>query len=269
MSKPQIHVSQIVRGTKCGEQLRRILAGERRPPGIAAHVGTANHKAHDFDMGAVIEGKSLPDLDHTEDLVAEAVKSLCKEGVATLGESEKSMRERGIAKAVRINRVRHNDLAPTIRPVRIQYKWVAELEGYPYDLAGEIDLEEEDGFCDLKTSGRWPDKLMAENSMQLDMYALARNVCDDVAMPQKCRLDIVCDVQNKKSISTALKQQETVRTEEHLDAMLRRIENHIEMLDKGMFLATDPANWWCDPKWCGFYDDCPYAKGRMQVGYAS
>lgn len=270
MAKPQLHVSQIRRLCLCGEQYRRIhRCGDRRPPGAAAYVGTANDRAHKHDLKQKMETGELESLGATADIVRDSVNSLFEEGVHLVrGEREKTVRGAAIDKAVRMNKTRHEELAPIIRPVGLGTKWVAELEGYPYDLAGEIDVEDEQiPVRDLKTSGKYPPASAADDSMQLDMYALYKHLCGGTPLPMKVALDYVTDVMNKSGPKTTAKILLSVRQQGHIDSMLARIERVITCIEKDVFIPADPDSWVCSEKWCGFYTDCPYAKGRVQVGY--
>jgi len=270
MTKPQLHVSQIRRLCLCGEQYRRIhVLGERRPPGAAAHIGTANDRAHKDDLQHKIDAGVLRELTYTNDVVRDSLNALFEEGVHLVeGESEKSVKGNAVDRAIRINKVRHEELAPIIKPTALGTKWVAVLEGYPYDLAGEMDVEDEDiPVRDLKTSGGYPAHTAADTSMQLDMYALYKHCCGAEQLPMRVALDYVTDVMNKSGPKTTAKVLDSVRSEGHVQSMLARIERVISCLEKGVFLPADPDSWVCCEKWCGFFTDCPYAKGRVQVGY--
>jgi hypothetical protein len=273
MDKPQLHQSHIAMLARCGEQYRRrYRCGDRCPPGIAAHVGSGNHAAHSLDMNKVLTTGSLASLEETADAAVRCLDARWDaDGVLLFGDDLKRPESavRGDAKdlTVKLNEVRHGVLAPAIKPTRVSQKWVAELEGYPYDLAGEMDVEAEDGLHDLKTTGRWPESDAANSSLQLTVYTLARHFCDGIALPQDVHLDFVCGVKYKTKLSTGVKRQKSVRTQEHIDAFLARLGRVFEVLDKDVFLPTDPSNWWCNPRWCGYYPTCPYVKGRVQVGY--
>lgn len=269
--KPQLHQSHIAMLARCGEQYRRrYRCGDRCPPGIAAHIGSGNHAAHALDMNRVLATGSLAALEETHEAVIKCLDARWDaDGVLLFGDDLKRPEKvlRGEAKdlAVKLNTVRHEVLAPVLEPVRVSQKWVVELAGYPYDLAGEMDLEAKDGLHDLKTTGRWPDMSEADDSLQLTTYAMARNVCDNIPMPQDVHLDYVCGVKNRNKLSTGVKRQKSVRTQEHIDALLARLERVMTTLDKDAFLPTDPSNWWCSPRWCGYHSTCPFVKGRVQV----
>lgn len=270
MSKPQLHQSQIRRLCLCGEQFRRIYrCGERRPPGAAAYIGSANDLAHKKDLQTKIDDGHLEDLNTTSDIVRDSLNSMFEGGVhLAKGESEKAVRGNAIDKAVRMNKVRHEELAPVIRPIAVGTKWVAELGGYPYDLAGEFDVEDEViPIRDLKASGKYPPATMADDSVQLDMYALYKHFCGGTNLPMQVALDVVTDVMNKGGPKTTAKILISTRTEGHVQSMLARVERIMECLEKDVFIPADPESWICSEKWCGFFNDCAYAKGRAQMGY--
>ncbi|MCU0916969.1 MAG: PD-(D/E)XK nuclease family protein [Planctomycetes bacterium] len=274
MPKPKLHVSHISMGARCGEQLRRFLAGERIPPGIAAIVGTANHKADEQDMTAKLKGEPLTELGASNELVATVTNSLWGEGVF-LSEDERQTPEpklRGLAveRAVRLNTVRRNVLVPQINPKAVARKCVLEVEGFEYDLAGEIDLEEQDdSINDLKTKAKAPPKDEADKSIQLTMYTLFKFYIDKV-MPPKVKLNVLVDSQLKTpgKVNTHALTLSSTRSPEELEAMLLRVANFMECLKKGVFMPTNPDNWWCSRRFCGYAPTCPYVRGIKTFGWA-
>jgi hypothetical protein len=265
MPKPKIHVSHLITGARCGEQLRRILAGERIPPGIAAFVGTLNHKADEMDMTAKLLKKPIPDLSASNDFVAQAGNSLWREGIFLNDEdrevNEKVLRGKAIDRAIRLNTLRHTQLVPTITPTAVARKWVLEIEGMDYDLAGEIDLEDEEGsILDLKTKGKAPPKDEADKSIQLTMYTIGKYYTDRI-MPPKVKLNVLVCSDAEKAVAK-LVTLESTRSPEEIESMMARIANFIDCLKKGVFMPCNPDQWCCSSRWCGFYLTCPYVRGR-------
>lgn len=268
MPKPKIHVSHIIMGARCGEQLRRFLGGEKIPPGIAAIVGTANHKADELDMTAKLKGNPLDDLDASNGLVAYTTEHLWKEGVFLSDDERKEpvgkLQTQAIKRAIRLNTVRRTQLVPLITPKAVARKCVLEIDGFEYDLAGEIDLEEaDDSINDLKTKAKAPPKTEADSSIQLTMYTLFKYYIDKV-MPPEVKLNVLVDSELKTSDrqNTKLVRLASTRSPEEMEAMLLRVANFMECLKKGSFMPCNPDNWWCCKKFCGWYDGCPYVRGR-------
>jgi hypothetical protein len=278
--KPQIHVSHLRRLATCGEQYRRIyVCGERVPPGVAALVGTATHGVHEEDLRAKMETGKLLDLDRTNSMAAERVDRMFRDGVylapAERGQDLKKLRGQAVDRAVRLDVMRHVQLAPGIQPISLSRKWVCTLEGYPYDLAGEFDVEEAgDVLDDLKTSGKYPSKSAADDSMQVTMYGLAKKVCDGREFA-KMRLQFLLDIKGRPSKShpeggkptSKVVVMDTVRSPAHYEALLARLVNFMEALQKGVFVPCDPEHWACDPRWCGFFETCAYVRGKVVVGW--
>jgi hypothetical protein len=75
-------------------------------------------------------------------------------------------------KAIRLTRLHAMTFAPTIEPIYLQRSLSMTLPGYPFDIGGVLDIQEADRVRDTKTSGKTPNKTVAETSDQLTVYAM-------------------------------------------------------------------------------------------------
>jgi hypothetical protein len=255
--KPQLHVSALE--MKCMEAFRRrYLEGEIIPPGVALIVGTGTHKGVDVNMRHKIQTGLLLPVDAVADAARDGVNRAWEGGVKLepeeISQGIKVVKGQAVDKAVRLATLHHKEKAPRIRPTHAERPWTLEINGYPLDLAGRIDIQEADTVRDTKTSGKTPAANCAERSIQLKAYALAVKVLDGKA-PSKVFLDYLIDTSKAKSESF-----EHEPNDEDFQAVLNRIEVIASAMEKGVFVPVEPTHWCCDPKWCGYYATCRYIR---------
>jgi len=265
LAKPQLHASDLRTLSMCPMRyFYRRVEGIIAPPGVALVVGSTVHRSVEHDMRTKLEEKKLADAEVLTDLAVEALKEKFKEGVA-LDEDEKKVGEKATRaeaekKVVRLSLLHHDEAAPGIEPLYVERKWVIKMKGYPMDLAGQIDVQELDlSVDDAKTAGRTPPKTAADTSQQLTMYALATKVTDG-KLPPKVRLHNLVDLKKPKLVTY-----ESTRDEEDVTILLRRVQAAVQLIEKGVWFPCDPGDWCCSPRWCGYWDRCPYSKKPVSV----
>lgn len=271
--KPQLHYSHLSMFTRCGEQYRRrYLEGIIIAPGMALHVGVGTHASVELNLKAKLATGALLPQDAVQDAARDGVvKSIEASGV-TLDADEKAAglkaaQGAAVDMAVALSIVHHLQVAPKVNPAHIERPWVLELRGSKYDLAGRIDIQETGEAAtpgtirDTKTCARSPAAGDADSKDQLTMYALAALTLDGAIPP------LVMDYLVKTKVPKAVTQS-TVRTQEDLGVLLRRIEVMISAIQHGVFVPASQENWWCSPRWCGYFDSCPYARKRIVVPVA-
>ena len=116
---------------------------------------------------------------------------------------------------------------------------------------------------DVKTAAKSPGKDDADKSQQLSVYAYASRALDvqqGISAPdaglQLTHL-IVTEAGNASVV-----QQRTTRTNSDIIRTLARMQQTYNGIKAGVFPPTDPSNWWCSKKWCGYWGECPYADRR-------
>jgi len=244
---------------RCAEQFRRrYVCGEIIPPGVALIVGSSTHKGIELNMKHRIQTGQLLPLDAVKDMTRDAVMSRWeREGVLLTEIEEKKgwrkVRAEAIDTAVGLGSLHHSALAPIIKPTHVERPWRVVLDGFPYDMTGKIDLQEADWIIDTKTAGRTPPEDQIHSDGQLTVYAMAGNVLDHKAY--KLRKDILIKTKTPKVI-----QQTTTRDETDYNTILRRVETLSRCVEKGAFPPTDPGNWVCSPRFCGYHPSCVYVK---------
>jgi RecB family exonuclease len=235
------------------------------PPAVAMVVGTATHKSVEANMQSKLKDGKLLEVAAIKEIAAVTLNQRWEaEGILLTDEEwaagEKMVRGEAVDKAVNLSVCHHKVLAPTIRPTAVERKWVIELEGYPMDLGGQIDLQEKDCIRDTKTSAKSITQDVADKSDQLTMYALAGKV-NDGAIPGSLALDNLVALKRGAKANTLW----TKRDEQDVQIFLRRIERAIEVIQTGKFMPCSSDSWCCNPKWCGYFSICPFSKKPVSV----
>lgn len=269
--KPVLHHSQLAMLSRCPMQYEfRYVKGIIIPPAIALLTGTATHAGVEANLkhkAADPEGGLLP-AEHVVEAAVDCFKAKWEKDGYMLDDEEQ---EQGVDKVkgdaidtvAALSNLHHRDLAPIIypkSPEHVERTWRLELKGYPVDLAGTIDIQEEDAVRDTKTAKRDPGKDSADKSEQLTVYALAVKALDGKA-PEMVVLDNLI-----KKKQPEVKTYESKRDDADFKEVLLRVARAVKVIESGAFFPTDPSNWACSKKFCGYWSQCPHgAKGRVQV----
>ena len=144
----------------------------------------------------------------------------------------------------------------------MERSWVLDIEGLGIQLAGKTDIQEFDYIRDTKTSSKSPVRTLADESLQLSVYALAARQIDGV-MPENVALDYL--VQTPKRGDQKLVTLEAKRSEESLKPVLARLEVMDRIISSGMFTPAPVNAWWCSRGFCDFWSDCRYASHPVSV----
>src|SRR5678809_1397706 len=131
MNKRQIHNSSLDMLSRCGEQFRRrYIEGEKLAPAIALAVGTLMEPQEVWDIAR-----------------DELVREWDRDGVLDTDEEivlygPAKAKAMAIDKSVRLAGLHRRIFAPTYNPTHLERKWVLDIEGFPFELAGAIDIQE-------------------------------------------------------------------------------------------------------------------------------
>ena len=156
--------------------------------------------------------------------------------------------------------------AKGVTPVRIEEKVLIKLPGVDVELLGYLDVVLEDASVwDIKFKAKAPKKTLAHNSKQLTVYALALREKYGETPPE---LGLACGVGTKTPYARILP---TRRDAENCAAMRDRIVEMELQIQSGLFPPADQEHdWWCTPKWCEYFAECPYgarARSSMAVDF--
>jgi hypothetical protein len=262
--RPQLHMTGLDLMLKCAEAWRRrYKCGEKRPPGVAQLVGKATHKPAEENLKHKMTTGALMPVEAVADMGRDVLNKEWDgpEGVwLPDGDDAKTVRGEAVDKVVRLSRLHATELAPVLNPTHVEREWALTLPGYPMDLAGTLDVQEGTVVRDLKTRKVSLPSNGSEvhGSQQLTAYALAVYAIDRVQLPIAVKLDALVDLKTPKTQT-----QESVRDVRDFQELHRRLEVAATAIDKEVFLPARPTDWWCSPRWCGYWDTCPYAARRL------
>lgn len=257
--KRHLSVSQLNTLTRCPQQFyHRYVLGEKRPPGVALVIGKGVHAAVEKDLGAKLEwGELLPD-DSIADFAADATRRLWKQDEPVRTEDDPD--EGGaIDEAVKLAELHHEKVAPVVEPVALERPFVLEVPDFSFDIKGVVDVEETNVIRDTKTSAKAPSGNPATKSLQGELYTLEAKVRGhDKAF--------VLDHLVRGKTARYIPSHATFTENDHR-SFLKRVEQFGKMVESGSFPPTDPTNWACSAKWCGWWDSCDWgARQKVTVG---
>lgn len=259
--KPQLHASDINTLYTCPmryyyRHIEHIIA----PPAVAMITGTGTHVSIEHNLNNKIKNDELLPIAQIKDIARDAIERLWDAEVYLTAEEEKNLRvvkADSVDMVVTLAELHAVHLAPKLEPKAVERKWVIELEGYPYDLAGRIDIEEITGTIrDTKTKKQSPGKDDADTSFQLSMYSLAKEICDGERPDTLC-LDTLVKTKTPQIIT-----QTSFRTDKANQVLMNRIERAIEVIEAGNFMPCDPSHWACSARFCGYHKICKYWSGK-------
>jgi len=262
--RPHISPSQLSRYFTCGEQYRRIyIMQERRPPGIALLKGTAVHGAAELNNRQKLETRAdVPESTMVEAAVAILGERITVEGLELTKEETAMGKATVVGKATdsvaRLTSLYAREVAPGLMPALVEHAVRVELPGLR-DIVGRIDVVDEAAVIrDLKTSGRAKSADDLETD-QLAFYAAAYEVTTG-QLPAAVQLDVLVDTKVPK-----VQQLRAQRNAQDKVVLAARVNAMLMGLEAGVFLPATPGHWACTPRFCGFWDSCPYVNAARRA----
>jgi hypothetical protein len=251
---------------KCGQQYFYVFPeGMRNVMGVATAAGTAVHNSVASNLQSkLVTGEFLP-LGAVQEIADASVRREFDRGVrinAEDGDSEAEALGVTADRVVKMASAHAGEIAPKLHPLAVERGWQLEIPSESITLTGIIDVDEEDGLRDLKTSARKSRSDLADVSDQLTLYGLAKNVIDGVAEP-KVTLDYIVAPRGKEAVVQP--PLISTRGQEDFDRVLRRIERAAATIRAGAFMPARPTDWWCSERWCSFTSICPFFKRPVSV----
>ena len=278
--KPQLHNSDIHLLLACGERfVRRKLRGEREPISTPLILGKTQHHVAYADLTQKLESGELMPTDAVKDLAADRLQIEWDSGPLLLDQHEQAQgleAVKGRLKDVAVDAavVHHTELAPKLSPAPngLEWSWVLKADGYPYDLAGQVDVKEHirpNGTLmarirDLKFVKKAPAQYEVEQSSQLTVYTLAVKAIDGLDV-QDVWIDAL--VKPTKTLGTRLVSLYSTRTEADRRSFVARFEQAIVAIEKSVFMPANPAEPWAPCRQCGFAPTCRYYTNRPTTIY--
>jgi len=280
-NKPQLHQSHLALLYRCGYKFSLVvLNGEREPQTTPLIIGTGTHAANAKNLQNKIDKGSLLDKSIVEDVARDSFLAAWDNSPVVLNEEEKFLgmkRAKGAAmdQTIDCSKAYHYDVAPNIQPISVEKKFVIEAQGYDYDFAGQIDVDEDkktpdketcpgetiigDGIRDTKTRKTNLGQQEVDCSEQYTFYALykwlesgKKKVPDFVAQdsiikPTKTRAAYCVSHYSRREIKDFV-------------VAFRRFNQACKIIRAGMFTPASPSDYLCTPEFCGFFASgrCPY-----------
>lgn len=259
MLVPNLSHTSVGMMSKCPKQFYyRYIEGLKVPPGAAFAFGTSYHHAVGENFEFKIKTK--------QDLAIGAVWAIFSDQWEREADQVDWLFEdgdRGELKDVGLHLVELylSNIAPIRNPKAVEIEFDVAVPYVERRFRGRIDYVDNDGiYIDHKTSSKKWNQGRADTSLQVDAYYLAAQIegeetpgfCFDVAVKKK--IPEVQVVQTHRS---------KIQIQEYVD----RLQDVEKLINAEIFPKTDPGNWWCSPRWCGYYPACmqglPYSQLRL------
>jgi len=278
--KSQLHVSMLGTISACGIQFQRRYGArfgiwpeeEIIPPGIALVIGISTHKAIQCNLDNKIRDGELLPREEVKQIARDAFSGIWQGGMTFSEEEAQNMsatQSAAIDMTIRLSDLHYTQLAPKLNPEAVEEPFVIELENYPFDLAGQIDIRESyksknnDIYSlirDTKTSGKTP-SADTIRSIQMAMYSLGHKVLHK-KLPDRVFLDFLVKTKTPKLVILDAEPEE-----KWIAPLYHRIERFAEIIEavksgKQALTPANPDDWRCQERWCGYAQTCKYWSGR-------
>lgn len=264
--KPIISPSQLDMYFRCGEQWRRrYVCKEKIPPGIALLKGAAVHKAAEVNFSQKIESHTDLPLKDLQGAAEEHISSMVsQEGILLSAEENSRGMQTVLGEAkdrtYAMTGALHREIAPRIQPALVEEFVRIDLPNHSHDLLGRLDLATtDDEIVDLKTSSRKKNQNDIDRSDQLTFYGVAFKH-QAGREPKGIRLEVI--VETKVPSVQSLR---SPRGESDKRILLNRINAMIAGVKAGVFLPAAPGSWLCSPKFCGYWETCPFVNSERRA----
>ena len=288
--KRQLHVSTITLIGSCAHRyyLRHIRA-IHRPRSPALVVGSAAHKGSAMNLTHKVanDGELLP-LDEVTEITSKSLNEECdrEEGVSKDGIKKITRKEQGelVDESVRFAKIHYDHVAPVVNPgkakvvvdgeemevANVERPYVLNMKNYPFNLAGTIDLvdEDEQGVCvrDSKTARRSPAPFKAQSSIQGTAYTMALHYMDKIPYPIGFGLDYLVKLKDPKNDKHVHQ-----RSERHLEGekvFLRIFEMACKVIDNQCWMPAEPGGFSSPCNYCEYrHGDCVYYRDPTTVAF--
>jgi len=246
---------------------------ERRPPGIALLVGSGVHVGAERAMKTKAETHANARAEDVRDMaVAGFDDRMHKEDVLFTKDERSQGRELVVGKTRdRVAAMAHYwacvaqpEYQPDA-PEDVEHQWSIQLPKTGTVLVGVTDLiiRGTDQVVDWKTTGgRRIAQREVDTSVALSAYALAY-LREHGREVNAVKLDVIQEGKQTKRYML-----QSTRNRIDYENLLNRISTMMAAVRAGNFVPCNPGEWFCDPKWCGFYENgCRYVNSeRLATG---
>jgi hypothetical protein len=274
LPKTYLSISQVNMYLRCAKQYKfRYVDDHMRPPGVAMALGSGGHAALEVTHHHLVDHDTPAPTEQLLDCFSDKFKEISQTIEDWEEEKPGLLKDKGIA----LVRLYNEQMAPHVRPqvddkrVRgIEKKFEVTVSGVP--MLGYIDLidgnsemafsheevlaiqatmgpkwipeELRTSIADFKFVGKTMPQATVDGSLQLTMYSLATGIA-------AVRFD-----QMIKTKVPKVKRATSIRTRQDHAWLKRIVRDVAEAISKGVFPPTDPTDWVCSAKWCGYWHMC-------------
>jgi hypothetical protein len=252
----QSTINQIL---KCAHQYELRQLHGNLPPGIAALSGSSVHEAAEYNHVQKIKTGQDEPLSVLKDCAEQAFHNRLKnEGVYILEEEMpylKRIIEDGKQRAFGCITGYHKKIAPSIRPVEefTEREIIVDI-GLELPIGSKYDTaDSNDNLFDLKTSARPYQDSYIKKAAQPTHYSMAYN---KVTGRYPAFHTVVLMETGEYQILSIQKSDDDFARHKLL------CKTVIDVINSGVFPPCNPdpkMSWWCQEKFCGYYNICQYS----------
>jgi len=265
-SKPQLHVSMLNTLAGCGEQFKRKYGHrfgiwpkeERTDHTVAQITGITLHKAVEFNLRHMMENDwRAATATSVREVVERDFAARWSKGVDLLPEEaaiETTTYQTALDQTIALSMLHYNEIAPNLRPIEVEKQFVIELTDQPIDLAGTIDVIEEDAIHDTKSSRG---AIKSARTTQTAMYCTAYKV-ENGHYPATVTLDVLQKLKTPKARPVT-----AIPSDHWIKPLFARVIQAIKLIeaaktDINVLTPARPGDWICTKKFCPFTKDCEF-----------
>lgn len=260
-----VSTSQLTMFGRCARQYCfRYVEHKIRPPAVVMLVGGGTHQGAETAMKYKVATGENQRPDDVRDAAVAAFDSRLGEDDVALDDEERS---RGRVAVIGEARDRVAAAAhfwaclaqPNYWPLSVEsveQRFRMPLQG-GLDLVGVVDLvTREQAVVDWKVGRRAIPQGEADTSIQLTAYALHHEYATGHA-PAEVQLAVIQEAKETKHYV-----RRSIRNRTDYRILLRRVELLQQAKAAGIFPPCNPDNWWCSPRFCGYWRECPYVNNE-------
>jgi CRISPR/Cas system-associated exonuclease Cas4 (RecB family) len=152
------------------------------------------------------------------------------------------------------------EFAPKRFPVAVEKEFEINIPEVERPFRGKIDFIGQDNFLlEHKTANKsWPESRL-ENTDQVQAYYLAyMNLTGE--WPTGFGFDIAVKTKKPK-----IQDLYTSRTSWQVEEYVGRLKTAEALISADVYPKTDPTNWFCSRRWCGYYGNCMAGEALSRI----
>lgn len=284
--KPQLHQSHLQMLYRCGYKFKRvILDGDKEPQTTPLVVGTGTHATNAQNLQNKIDKGFLLPRDAVCDFARDNFIKAWNETPVVLNEEEifhglQKAKDIAMDQTIECSKAYHYECAPSISPIAVEKKFVINAQGYDFDFAGAIDVDEvktqPDGkygdmlivgeiIRDTKTRKTNLGQTEVDRSEQFTFYAFYKWLeSGKTKVPDFIAQDSIIKPRGKREAYCV--KHYSIRTMDDFAVAFRRFDQACKIISLGAFTPANPCDWWCSKEFCGFaaQGSCPYYNSKSR-----